>query len=201
MHEKYTSSQVRDLIDRLRVATSADSSLALARTLDVAPTMISRAIRQRQVPDLWLYKVAVLTGYRVDWLRDGTEPRQYVELLKDAAAVTDHLWELQAEIERIATSPDQRLRLIHTVKDAASLIQAVTVSEAAAQYHLGGDHRADLSGLTDEGRATVHRLIDALLHADQQIKVHLIGQLKIIEDAAAARKKKQTPKPDASKDD
>jgi hypothetical protein len=192
--------QARNIIDRLGVAVGTNTLAELARFLEISPPAINAAIRKRQVPDLWLYKVAVLTGYRVEWLRDGAEPRQYVELLKDAAAVTDHLWELQAEIERIATSPDQRLRLIHTVKDAASLIQAVTVSEAAAQYHLGGDHRADLSGLTDEGRATVHRLIDALLHADQQIKVHLIGQLKIIEDAAAARKNKQPPKPKDAKD-
>lgn len=201
MDQKYTNEQVRDIIERLRTATGSRSSLDLARALYIAPTIVSRAIREKRVPDLWIYKVAVLTGYRVEWLRDGAEPRQYVELLKDAAAVTDHLWTLQAEIERLATSPEQRLRLVHTVQDAASLIQAVTVSEAAAQYKLGGDQRADLSGLTDEGRATVHRLIDALLHADQQIKVHLIGQLKIIEDAAAARKKQQTPKPDASKDD
>lgn len=190
MNERYTSSQVRDLIERLRAATNTDSSLALSRILDVAPTMISRAIRQRQVPDLWIYKVAVLTGYRVEWLRDGTEPRQYVELLKDAAAVTDHLWELQAEIERLVTSPDQRLRLVHTVQDAASLIQAVTVSEAAAQYQIDVDQRAELSGLDEEGRATVHRLIQALLHGDTQIKTHLIGQLKIIEDAVVARTKK-----------
>ncbi len=190
MNERYTSSQVRDLIERLRAATNTDSSLALSRILDVAPTMISRAIRQRQVPDLWIYKVAVLTGYRVEWLRDGTEPRQYVELLKDAAAVTDHLWELQAEIERLVTSPDQRLRLVHTVQDAASLIQAVTVSEAAAQYQLDVDQRAELAGLDEEGRATVRRLIDALRHGDQQIKTHLIGQLKIIEDAVVARTKK-----------
>lgn len=190
MDQKYTSVQVRDIIARLRTATGAHSSQDLARALDIAPTIVSRAIRETRVPDLWIYKIAVLTGYRVEWLRDGTEPRQYVELLKDAAAVTDHLWELQSEIERLVTSPDQRLRLVHTVQDAASLIQAATVSEAASQYHVGGAPQAELSALDEEGKATVHRLIQALLHGDQQIKTHLIGQLKIIEDAVVARKKK-----------
>lgn len=188
MDQKYTSAQVREIIKRLSTATGAHSSQGLARALDIAPTIVSRAIRETRVPDLWIYKIAVLTGYRVEWLRDGTEPRQYVELLKDAAAVTDHLRELQEEIARVVTSPDQRLRLVHTVQDAASLIQAVTVSEAAAQYQVHGEHQAELAALDAEGKATVHRLIQALLHGDQQIKTHLIGQLKIIEDAVVARK-------------
>lgn len=172
------------------MATGSPTLADIARFLDISPPAINAAIRKHQVPDLWIYKVAVLTGFRVEWLRDGAEPRQYVELLKDAAAVTDHLWQLQAEIERLVTSPDQRLRLVHTVQDAASLIQAVTVSEAAAQYQIDVDQRAELSGLDEEGRATVHRLIQALLHGDTQIKTHLIGQLKIIEDAVVARTKK-----------
>lgn len=187
------STQARTIIDRLGVAVGSPTLADLARFLDISPPAINAAIRKCQVPDLWIYKVAVLTGYRVEWLRDGAEPRQYVELLKDAAAVTDHLRQLQTEIERIVTSPDQRLRLVHTVQDAASLIQAVTVSEAAAQYKIGGEPPAELSSLDEEGRATVHRLIQALLHGDQQIKTHLIGQLKIIEDAVVARNTKDRP--------
>lgn len=190
MDQKYTPAQVRDIIGRLRTATGSHSSLDLARALDIAPTIVSRAIREKRVPDLWIYKVAVLTGSRVEWLRDGTEPRHYVDVLKDAAAVTDHLWTLQGEIERLATSPEQRLRLVHTVQDAASIIRAVSVSEAAAQYQVHGENQAELSALDSEGKATVHRLIQALLHGDQQIKTHLIGQLKIIEDAVVARTKK-----------
>ncbi|HNP80173.1 MAG TPA: hypothetical protein PKN47_01820 [Nitrospira sp.] len=185
--------QARDIIKRLGLAIGAPALVDLARFLDISPPAINAAIRKRQVPDLWIYKTAVLTGHRVEWLRDGTEPRHYVEVLKDAAAVTDHLWTLQGEIERLATSPEQRLRLVHTVQDAASIIRAVSVSEAAAQYQVHGENQAELSALDSEGKATVHRLIQALLHGDQQIKTHLIGQLKIIEDAVVARKKKDQP--------
>ena len=186
-------SKAIDIIDRLQRATGSSSKRALAKFLDISPSNVNQAEERDTVPDLWIYKVAVLTGYRVEWLRDGAEPRQYVELLKDVAAVTDHLWQLQTEIERIVTSPDQRLRLVDTVRDAASLIQAVTVSEAAAHYKIGGETQAEMSGLDEEGRATVHRLIQALLHGDTQIKTHLIGQLKIIEDAVVARNKKDRP--------
>ncbi len=182
--------QARDIIGRIKQATGSQSLVAVAKFLDVTPPAINAAIRKQQVPDLWVYKTAVHTGHRVEWLRGGMEPRQYVEILKDAAAVTDHLRALQGEIERLATSPEQRLRLVHTVQDAASLIRAVTVSEAASQYQVREENQAALSALDAEGKATVHRLIQALLHGDQQIKTHLIGQLKIIEDAVVARKKK-----------
>lgn len=184
--------QPREIIKRLSKAIDVSTLADLARFLGVGPSAINGALRKDQIPELWIYKIAVQTGCRVEWLREGTEPQQYVELLKDAGAVTDQLWKLQAEIERIATNPEQRLRLVHTVQDAASLLQAVTVSEAASQYNLHGENQVELSALDPEGKATVHRLIQALLHGDQQIKTHLIGQLKIIEDAVVARKKKDS---------
>lgn len=184
--------QAIDILERLQRASHSPTKRALAKYLAISPSNLNQAIERNTVPDLWIYKIAVHTGCRVEWLRDGTEPQQYVELLKDAGAVTDHLWKLQAEIERIATNPEQRLRLVHTVQDAASLLQAVSVSEAASQYNVHAQDQVELSALDPDGKATVHRLIQALLHGDQQIKTHLIGQLKIIEDAVVARTKKDS---------
>lgn len=195
-------SQVAGIIDRLQLAVGVTTKRALANFLTISPSNVNQALERNTVPDLWLYKVAVLTGVRVEWLRDGTEPKQYVELLSDAAAVTEQLSKLQAEIARLATSPAQSLRLVHTVQDAAKLIQAAHIAEASAHYAVERGQHVDVSALDADGRATVHRLIHALLHADEQIKVHLIGQLKIIEDAAAARKKQaQTPQPEPTKDE
>ncbi len=45
-----------------------------------------------------------------------------------------------------------------------------------------------LTGLNAEERGTVLRLLDALRSGDQDIRRHLIGQLKIIESAMKARR-------------
>ena len=44
---------------------------ALARYFDIAPQAINAAIRQRRVPEAWIYKVALETGRRVEWLKTG----------------------------------------------------------------------------------------------------------------------------------
>lgn len=45
-----------------------------------------------------------------------------------------------------------------------------------------------LARLDEEERATVDRLVRALLSGDAQVRQHLIGQLQIIEQALAARR-------------
>lgn len=64
----------REIIDRMRYVLGAESLAALARELEIAPSAINAAIRQKRLPDVWLYKVAYWTGRRVEWLRSGKGP-------------------------------------------------------------------------------------------------------------------------------
>mgnify|MGYP001564952366 CR=1 FL=1 len=63
--------EAREIIERLRQATADHTLAALARRLDIEPSVINRAIRDQRVPELWMYKVSYATGYRVEWLRTG----------------------------------------------------------------------------------------------------------------------------------
>lgn len=66
MHE-----EAREIIERLRQATADATLAALARRLDIEPSVINRAMRDQRVPELWIYKVSYLTGHRAEWLRTG----------------------------------------------------------------------------------------------------------------------------------
>ena len=65
------SAKAREIIERLRSAVGADTLAALARRLEGEPSVINRAIRDNRVPELWILKVAVDTGFRPDWLQSG----------------------------------------------------------------------------------------------------------------------------------
>ena len=63
--------QQREIIERLQIATGTETMAALARRLEIEPSVINRAIRDRRVPALWIYKVSSETGYRAEWLLAG----------------------------------------------------------------------------------------------------------------------------------
>lgn len=63
--------QPREIIERLKIAVGVETMAALARYLDIKPSVINRAIRDRRVPALWIYKVSSQTGYRAEWLQTG----------------------------------------------------------------------------------------------------------------------------------
>jgi hypothetical protein len=65
------NSQPLEIINRLRLSLSVSTLAELARLLDVSPQAINGAIRKRQIPEAWLYKVAYITGRRVEWLQSG----------------------------------------------------------------------------------------------------------------------------------
>lgn len=66
--------KTRDIIERLQCALGLTSLAALARELQIDPSAINAAIRQKRLPDVWLYKVAYRTGRRVEWLQSGEGP-------------------------------------------------------------------------------------------------------------------------------
>lgn len=69
--------KAREIIDRLRTAAGAETLAALARHLDVEPSVINRAIREQRVPDLWVYKIAADTGYLPKWILSGDGPKMH----------------------------------------------------------------------------------------------------------------------------
>jgi|CXWL01.1.fsa_nt_gi hypothetical protein len=64
----------REIIDRMMSSIEVKSLAALARELEIAPSAINAAIRQKRLPDVWLYKVAYRTGRSVEWLQSGQGP-------------------------------------------------------------------------------------------------------------------------------
>lgn len=69
--------KARDIIERLRSATGSDTLAALARRLEIEPSVINRAIREQRVPDLWVYKISAETGYLAKWLLSGDGPKAH----------------------------------------------------------------------------------------------------------------------------
>ncbi len=83
------SSKTREILSRFQESIGVPTLAGLARFLGVVPSAINAAIRKRQVPDSWLYKVAYQTGVTVEWLRTGKgdrlDPRFSGELRSDVA--------------------------------------------------------------------------------------------------------------------
>lgn len=89
-------SQPRKIIDRLCSSLGVSKLKELANFLNVVPSAINGAIRKRQIPDGWLYKVAYQTGRRIEWLRTGEGPE-----FTDTIAETKHRYGLEEEAVRI----------------------------------------------------------------------------------------------------
>jgi|CXWL01.1.fsa_nt_gi SOS-response transcriptional repressor LexA len=61
----------REIIERLLLAGTYGSQVALAKDLDISPQRITEAVSRGQIPELWIYRTAYKTGYRAEWLRTG----------------------------------------------------------------------------------------------------------------------------------
>jgi hypothetical protein len=61
----------RTVIDRLIAALNLRTQAQLAARLGIRPQSIISAIRRGEIPEAWLYRVAYLSGRRVEWLRTG----------------------------------------------------------------------------------------------------------------------------------
>jgi Bacteriophage CI repressor helix-turn-helix domain len=122
--------KTRDIIERLQRSLGFTSLAALARELEIDPSAINAAIRQKRLPDVWLYKVAYRTGRRVEWLRSGEGPEfasiaaeesaHYLldlppalqALLKQRAALTEAEQSIVDNALKLLLSSDPDMRLL-----------------------------------------------------------------------------------------
>lgn len=98
----------REILKRFQEVLRVRSLASVARELGIDPSAINAAIRQRRLPDAWLYKVAYRTGVRIEWLQTGEEP----QLLSEAVAEERALYHVDREtvlplLERIQDLGDQ----------------------------------------------------------------------------------------------
>ena len=67
------------IINRLKEALDAKSDGQLANYLGISRQNIGAARKREDVPTGWIYRVAELTGYSMDWLGFGKGPRILVD--------------------------------------------------------------------------------------------------------------------------
>ncbi len=68
---KLNLSETEEIIARLKEALGVSSDGQLANNLGISRQNIGAARKRDDVPPGWIYKVAELTGYSMDWLRFG----------------------------------------------------------------------------------------------------------------------------------
>ncbi len=81
-------SQPRYIVDRLMVSANVKTFADLARYLEVQPPAINAALRSKQIPETWIYKIAYRTGRRVEYLLRGEQPEFRDEVAEQAANYT-----------------------------------------------------------------------------------------------------------------
>jgi hypothetical protein len=79
------SSSATDIIARLKEALNAGSDGQLANYLGISRQNIGAARKREDVPTVWIYKVAELTGCSMDWLSFGKGPKTRVEYTGEPA--------------------------------------------------------------------------------------------------------------------
>lgn len=130
----------RAVIERLIAALNLRTQAQLAARLGIRPQSIISAIRRGEIPGAWLYRVAYLSGRRVEWLRNGKGPiwhelmvaeapaRPYGAALHRVLAAWEGLdAEGQATVERCA----ELLRLEHRDIRAHLIRQLKLIEETA----------------------------------------------------------------------
>ena len=68
---KLSLSETEDIIGRLKEALDVKSDGQLAKYLGITRQNIGAARKRDDVPPGWIYRVAELSGYSMDWLRFG----------------------------------------------------------------------------------------------------------------------------------
>lgn len=125
---KDAMSQAIDIINRLMRSVGVTTKVALADKLGVRPSGVTNAIRLKEIPEAWLYKVGYLTGRNVEWLRTGrgeelaghlAEGRSTYQILPPGPR-----HDLAVQLDRYLLSAPQEeadslQRLLHTLTDAA----------------------------------------------------------------------------------
>jgi hypothetical protein len=74
-----SSTETEEIIGRLKEALEVKSDGHLANYLGISRQNIGAARKRKDVPSGWIYKVAALTGFSMDWLRFGQSPKIRLE--------------------------------------------------------------------------------------------------------------------------
>lgn len=134
--------KTRDIIERLQHALGFSSLAALARELEINPSAINAAIRQKRLPDVWIYKVAYRTGRRVEWLRSG-EGKEFTDVAAEEKAKYRRAYPpaLQDLIEQWAELSDAEQSIVDNAmklllsSDAETRALTVRVVEFVREQH------------------------------------------------------------------
>lgn len=189
---------VRRTIDRLVLAIEGTTFADLARFLDVSPPAINAALRKKQIPELWLYKVAEKTGRRVEWLRTGHGPELESAVLQELLDRVKNLKVPPADIGKPNREMGELSAAVREMEGIVRIAEQVTAYPLTPAPALSPG--LDASGLDDEERATVQRLVDALKAGDPQIRSHLIGQLRLIDELVQAKRSARPPRAKTASD-
>ena len=69
-------SKFEDIINRLKEAIGEKTDIALAERLGLTRQNIYAARQKDEVPPGWIFKISEETGYSLDWIKYGEEPKK-----------------------------------------------------------------------------------------------------------------------------
>ena len=97
------------IINRLKEALGAGSDGQLATYLGISRQNIGAARKRDDVPTGWIYKVAELTGYSMDWLGFGQGPRKIRETYEEPRSeAPSQIANPQSTYQRLAVAESDR---------------------------------------------------------------------------------------------
>ncbi len=91
------------VIGRLKAALDVTSDGQLAKNLGITRQNIGAARKRDDVPPGWIYKVAEISGYSMDWLRFGHGPQKRVVYAKGGSRIKGELASQQSPYKRQAS--------------------------------------------------------------------------------------------------
>lgn len=182
-----STQKITDVISRLMRATGASTQAGLADWLGTRQPSVARAIAQREIPELWFYKVAEKTGRTVEWLKTGHGPELKDALVQELIARTESLKSYTDDPQRWGKARGNTARLISDLEMLVHLAERASIAAEPARPW-PEPPRGHEAGLSEEDHETIARLVAALRSGDQQIRTHLIGQLRLIDELIQAKR-------------
>jgi len=178
---------------RMKEAIGVRSLAALARHLGIDPSAINAAIRQRRLPETWLYKIANESDRSVDWLLTGRDESQLWRALATALRQVRDLEKVRDNPTAWATQRGVLEALVSQIeKEVQQLEEGMVVAESAGSYEAPRAFARLLTEgvtqLTPDERSAVVSFLDALRSGDEQIRTHLLNQMKVVERALTTRR-------------
>ncbi len=177
--------------DRLASLVKGGTKGDFAAKIGVPPQQLSRYLRG-QLPDTPVLKrIAEVTGRSVDWLLTG---REISEIWRDLASALEQVraFNPKAEGVSLAESTAEYRRLYGIIEQISEKIEQ---QEAARGVGLDPAARRlfeHYEMLSVDERETLARCAEALRDGQADVRQHLIGQLKLIEDTVRLRAKQKT---------